>query len=118
MDRDLCMAKYPRLVAHMICQSLGYFTPKSAANAVSHYKANEPFACEWYSFMTDRRVGEGNGSHFYDHEGLLTTGRNVVSTAFHSRHSHKGYMAEYRKAIQLVRLSISDEYNPTFASWF
>ncbi len=37
LTRDDTMQRYPRLVGHMICESLGYFTPESAANALASY---------------------------------------------------------------------------------
>lgn len=38
MDAYKIMKKYPRIVAHLITESLGYFTPKSAANAIIRAK--------------------------------------------------------------------------------
>lgn len=43
------MKKYPRIVAHLIAESLGYFTPRTAAIAIIKAKNNEPYFCEWYA---------------------------------------------------------------------
>jgi hypothetical protein len=118
MEALECMAKYPRLTAHMICESLGYFTPRAAGQAIAHYKAKKPYFCEWYTFMADRRVGNGDGSNFYNEEAVLETGHNVISQTFRLRHRHKGYMADINRAKELVRLCLEKDWEPTFASWF
>ena len=46
------MKRYPILVAHLICASLGYFTPKAAANAITAHIRGQSFYCEWYGHMT------------------------------------------------------------------
>jgi hypothetical protein len=54
------LRRYPRLVAHLICESLGYFSPDAPANAIVHGKRGERFACEWYVHMAgaDRSLVE------------------------------------------------------------
>ena len=115
MTADECMKKYPRLTAHMICASLGYFPPQRAGNAISHYKAGEPFFCEWYSHMGQFR---NDRQDLFDKESVLSVGRDVIRESFALRHTHAGYMKEYQRAKALV-----DEYNiskrePELASWF
>jgi hypothetical protein len=51
---DVC-ARYPRIVSHLIAESLGYFTPESAANAIQHYQVGRAFYCEMYDHYTSRR---------------------------------------------------------------
>lgn len=53
------LQRFPRLVAHLICESLGYFTPLSAANALLHYRENQPFWCEWYIHIAGLRSANG-----------------------------------------------------------
>ena len=97
------LVKYPRLVAHMICESLGYFCPRSVANAINHYKDGQPFYCEWYcSFGTKDIVG---------------VGKQVLQNAIERRHHHKGYMSEYIQARMVVLQELNGN-GPTFASWF
>lgn len=109
------MRKYPRLTAHVICESLGYFTPKSAAIAIRRYIENETFACEWYSSMAYHRTKD-----FFDRKALLEINREVLEAAARNRHTHKGYMREYQVAMKLVQREIeSNGHTPTMlASWF
>lgn len=99
MDRDMVMKKYPRLTAHVICESLGYATPELAAVIVAKAKLGEPCYCEWlYSCYN-------------------SNARMAVHDAIRRRRFHKGPMAEYRQAIRIVRSAIGGN-SPEFASWF
>ncbi len=115
MSWEQALQRWPRLVAHMICESLGYFTVQSAANALTHYKARESYACEWYSHMSHCR-----GKGFFDEETLLRIGRDVVLSAIRGRSRHHGYMAEYQQAIALVRAELKQRgfTSGMLASWF
>lgn len=106
------LTHYPRLCGHMICESLGYFTPEAAANAVIYYKENKPFFCEWYSDISRRR-----GKGLFDDNEVLQVGKDIIKSAFRNRHGHRGYMAEYRKAQAVIRAALKGE-GPIFASWF
>lgn len=41
---DEVLDRYPILVAHMICESLGYFTPNAAANALLAHIEGRPLS--------------------------------------------------------------------------
>lgn len=53
MDWLKVLARYPRLVANMIEESLGYFTPHSCVNALKAYKAREYWNCVCMMRHTD-----------------------------------------------------------------
>lgn len=110
--------RFPRLVAHMICESLGYFTPLAAANAIVHHHEGQPFWCEWYMHMagqgfakTGRRPTEGEVD-----AALLEIGRDVIRSAFRLRRTHRGFMAEYYQARVIVERARSGAH-PVLASW-
>ncbi len=107
------MQKYPRLTAHLICESLGYFTPKAAANAIIHYQQNRPFFCEWYSHQA-----MGMGKEMFDGKVVTEVGRNVLRRAYRNRKHHQGYMADYQYAKAIVDRAINNDIHPDFASWF
>jgi hypothetical protein len=107
MDRDTILRRYPRLVAHLICESLGYFTPGAAANAIRAYREGETFPCEWYVHMAQG----------FDWAKLLEVGKKVIGRAFQYRRLHRGYMADYRLARKLVEAELQG-HGPIFASWF
>jgi hypothetical protein len=112
-QRDI-LRRWPRLVAHLICESLGYFTPKSAANAILHFKKNEPFYCEWYCHMAQFRNKQRD---MYDKESLREVTQDVLKWAIERRHRHKGYMADYKQARAVITAELKGK-GPEFASWF
>lgn len=101
------VARYPRLVAHLICESLGYFTPRAAANALLHLKRGRPFFCEWYTHLAGG----------FDEARVLEVGRQVLEVAIRGRHRHHGYMADYDQARRVVAAELGG-HGPIFASWF
>jgi hypothetical protein len=107
-SQEEVLQTYPRLVAHLICGSLGYFTPAAAANAVLHYIQGEPNWCEWYTHM----------ARGWDRGKLLQVGRDALVSAVRGRHHHQGYMSEYRQARELVEQVRQGGQGPVFASWF
>jgi hypothetical protein len=115
MTRDMALQRYPRLISHMICESLGYFSPLAAANALAHHINGTPFACEWYSHVCSCR-----GQGLFHDDTLVQVGREVVRAAFQQRHRHKGPMAEYQQALALVQAERSHSGVTTgmLASWF
>jgi len=110
------LQRWPRIVAHMICESLGYFTPKSASNALASYKNGEDYGCEWYSSMSYQRT-----KNYFNVAELIKINKDVVKWSFLNRRRHTGYMADYATALALVRkeLETKDGLPPSvLASWF
>jgi hypothetical protein len=99
----------------MICESLGYFSPLCAANALAHHSNDLPFSCEWYSHICSCR-----GKGYYDEAELLKIGSDVVSAAFERRSTHTGCMAEYQRALALVMAERQKRgcTDGMLASWF
>ena len=94
------MRRYPRLTAHVIAESLGYATPSRAAAIVRDARERRPNYCEWIDAC-------------YGCDPLP-----AVKNAIRNRHYHKGYMAEYKLALALVRRALDTGDEPVFASWF
>jgi hypothetical protein len=97
------MRRYRCLVGHLICQSLGYFTPKAALRAVQSHREQEPFACEWYCHQAHCLAKD-----YFDRERLLQVHRDVIAAAFRGRNGHTGYMTEYEHAKQLIQREIGE----------
>ena len=100
------MRRWPRLTAHLICESLGYFSPTGAAMAIRDYKLGIPNYCEWYS----HRFG-------FHAERILEGGKQVLEEAVQHRRQHTGYMASYRQARLLVEAAILGHEFPLGGSW-
>ena len=100
------MRRYPLLTAHLICESLGYFTPRAAANAIQSHKKGRSHACEWYLSMI--RPGHS----------LKDIGASTLSRAFKYRRNHRGFMAEFNRALLMVQAELGG-YIPQvqFSSW-
>lgn len=94
------MKRYPGLTAHIIAESLGYATPSCAARILNDAREHRENCCEWiYSC--------------YGSDPLP-----AVRNAIRNRHNHKGFMAEYKLALTLVRNALDTGDKPLFASWF
>ena len=75
--------KYRHILAAMIDESIGYFTPAAALNAIIAYKKKAPFSCEWYLDM----AGLGHGKKLFDitDDELRAINHDVISDAFKHR---------------------------------
>ena len=94
------MKRYPRVVAHIIAESLGYATPSRAAAILRDAKHRQENWCEWiYSC--------------YNRDPLP-----AVQAAIRNRHYHSGFMAEYKMAKALVDRANQTGAEPMLASWF
>ena len=100
--------RWPRLTAHMICESLGYFTPEGAAGALLDHKRGYGHFCEYYIHLAQS----------WKEDKVLEVGRKVIERAFRGRHHHRGYMAHYPQARALVEHVRRGGEGPMFASWF
>ena len=88
------LCRYPRICAHIISESLGYATPSKAAIILKDAKEGNENWCEWIYSCYNRNP------------------RPAVQSAIRNRHTHKGYMAEYQLALQIVSVlsaSLHDE---------
>jgi hypothetical protein len=94
------MRRYPRIVAHIIAESLGYATPSRAASILDDAKHHRENWCEWIYAC-------------YKCDPLP-----AVQAAIRNRRHHKGFMAEYGAARALVSHAIATGNEPIFASWF
>ncbi len=100
IDYDDVIARWPRLCAHVICESLGYATPRVAAMVVWSAYQGMPAYCEWVDACYDYHANR------------------PVEGAIRNRHHHTGYMSSYPHAIALVREYLKSGNQPSLASWF
>jgi hypothetical protein len=81
-------------------ESLGYATPTAAAIIGLDGLYGRENWCEWIYSCYGRDA------------------REALKRSIQHRHGHKGYMAEYKLAKNLVDIAIKEEREPLFASWF
>ena len=99
-SNEAYLRRYPRICAHIIAESLGYATPHRAASILRDaHEGNENW-CEWIFSCYNRDP------------------KPAVRGAISGRHRHKGYMASYEQALQIVRQQLDTGRGPDFASWF
>ncbi len=100
LSRDYYLSRYRRVCAHVICESLGYATPTTAAMIVKDYMEGRDNYCEWIDACYSNKPGE------------------AIKRAIACRKHHKGYMAEYSYALALVQKYLDNGQEPMLASWF
>lgn len=108
----------PCLAAHLISESLGYFTPQSAANAIAYSTKGEAFFCEWFYDWASKRFASGNTQCPDVRSTVREVGELALQNAIHRRHRHRGPMAEFKRALALVLYVRQGGEGPMFASWF
>ena len=105
------LARYPRLIACMIEESLGYFTPHAAAEAIRAHKTDGYWGCEWYTHMDSvRNPGKTWDSGYNDR--IKQSNRDVISEAYARRKYYRS--AQARRVVQL-NLSGKESVG---AAWF
>ncbi|MCY2987536.1 MAG: hypothetical protein NTY19_06690 [Planctomycetota bacterium] len=110
--------RLPCLTAHLIAESLGYFTPQSAANAIAYYTTGEAFFCEWYYDWASKRFASHNTECADVRDTVREVGELAIQNAVRRRGHHRDPMAEFKRALALVRHVRQGGDGPTFASWF
>jgi hypothetical protein len=111
-DIQTIIERYPRLVAHMVSESMGYFTPREAADALIQYKSCAPYCCGWYVSIA---LHGKECSKEHTLQAILEVGRDVVSYAVRNRHGHQDCLPEYKQAQRLVAAELKGK-RPLFAS--
>lgn len=107
--------RYPTLTAHVVCESLGYFTPACAARAIRDAVTGKPFFCEWY--MHRVRYAPTKEEDYL--KAITETTREVLQEAIARRKFHTGMMSSLAAGKAAVaRFVTSPEIEPVpFMSW-
>jgi hypothetical protein len=98
--RDAIMRRFPNIVAHIICESLGYATPIHAASILQRAIQGDPDYCEWIDAC------------------YKCNPVKPVRDSIHRRHHHTGFMSSFKMARALVQHYLDNQREPMFASWF
>ena len=108
-DKKL-MRKYRHIIAALIEESLGYFTPSMALYAVKCQKNNEVNACEWYYHMATLKLRNSSSTDF--DKVLLQVNYDTIKRAFRRRHH-----LDINHSLRIVDYNI-EGYESIGASWF
>lgn len=145
MNCNEIMARWPRMVAHIICESLGYYSPDSAAYALRDMTTGRPAYSEWFMDMASKtivRLEAGGTSEFieapvvwdpddgrarhsveraYYERLMVAIGRHTLERAYHFRSHHKGFMADYWRARAVIAHKLTpagaDDISIRLSSW-
>lgn len=134
MTQQQCARRWPRVLAAMIVESGGYFTPESAANAVIRYKSGDSFGCEYYCMLAGFERSGWPHNHKEYRAKLRTAQRRQMIAATQcvcfryehrfGRHAHSGSRSvgnpgTRELALELVkRLAETGSSRVLMASWF
>lgn len=110
------LQRLPCLVAHLIAESLGYFTPEAAANAIATHTRGEAFFCEWYYDWACKRCSGKRGADLRD--TVREVGKSALQRAVQQRKHHRGPTNDFQHALALVRQVRQGDEGPLYASWF
>lgn len=135
MTQQEVARRWPRVLASLIVESGGYFTPGSAANALLSYRLGRPFGCEYYCMLAGfERDGWPFDHAVYDRklrEAGRTQLRRATSCDVHcvrtghcqGRHKASGSRSIGRPGSRELALRLVQEYasgtrDAMLASWF
>lgn len=105
------LAKYPRLISCMIDESMGYFTPHAAVNAIVAHKAGEYWGCELYSHIDSCQNPGKMWDDGFD-ERIKKINHDYISEAFSRRKYYRSEQARY-----VVQLNLNGKES-VGAAWF
>jgi len=117
-NRNDVLKHLPCLTAQLIAESLGYFTPDGAANAIAYFTKGEAFYCEWYYDWASKRFASGSTKCPDLRSTVKEVGELALRNAVQRRRHHRGPMAEFKRALALVLHVRQGGQGPLFASWF
>lgn len=107
------LKRYRHLIASMISESLGYFTPLMAFDAIKAHKEKRPCYFEWYIDMRmKRRLYNRNDVDKTNDQLHIDINRDVIRSAFTRRHR-----SGYKRVLPIVDRNIAG-YESIGASWF
>ena len=110
-DEAKRLKKHRHIVAAMINESIGYFTPLMALRAIEAHKAKKNCYCEWYLDIAAKR----NYGKRYDEmpsDTYTKINRDIIRYAF--RRCHRG---GYKGCLAIVDRNIAG-HESIGASWF
>ena len=111
-DSDIqLLKKYRHIVAALIQESLGYFTPKMALDAINAHKTRTPYACEWYWHIAEQRLYGAPTPLKIDFDNtLIQVNHDIIKSAVRRR-------ARRFHCLKIVDANING-YESIGASWF
>ena len=112
-DDKKLMKKYRHIIAALIDESIGYFTPSMALYAIECQKSNDVNACEWYYHMATRKLHNSGKTSSEDFDNILRQiNHDTIKRAFNRRHN-----VNLAHSLRIVDYNI-EGYKSIGASWF
>ena len=116
-DRGQALRRWPRLIAHLIVESNGYFTPEKAANALAHYAHGVLFGSELHAYLAGQRLSSPTASVDEIEQVCRDVERDLIAAAFAARWQHIAD-PDYVIALGLVlRALTSGSSGRSLSSW-
>lgn len=109
------MSKYRHLIAALIDESIGYFTPLAALRAIQAHKTKASFGCEWYCHCASQFFKNHNKTKVSDEEydqTLRDINHDAIKFSFINRR-HRNL----KNCLAIVDYNIAGNES-LLASWF
>lgn len=107
------LKKYRHLIAGMIYESVGYFTPLAALRAIEAHQNGSVYRCEWYGDIAMKRT-RSNTIWNLDDSLYRDINHDVIRNAIRKRHMLK---KAYQGCLAIVDRNINGNES-IGASWF
>jgi hypothetical protein len=120
-DRQAIAKRYPRLIAHLMCESLGYMSVETAVVTIIRWQEGSGLSCEWFAHIAfhGANAKRFEGMDYMDRMRVVT--RETLQSAIKRRHFHKGYMADISVGRRAVAKAVGMEPRDSLdslAGWF
>ncbi len=107
------LKKYRHLIAGLIYESIGYFTPLAALRALELHREKKAYFCEWYMDIAMKRTGATKGWS-RDEALYLAINHDIIRNVIRKRNKLK---EAYRNCRLIVDRNIQGNES-IGASWF
>ena len=107
------LKRYRHLIAGLIYESIGYFTPMAALRALELHRERQAYFCEWYMDMAMKCEGS-MGIYPRDDAIYLAINHGIIRNAIRKRHKLR---EAYRRCLAIVDRNIAGNES-IGASWF
>ena len=98
------LKKYRHIIAALIEQSLGHFSPLTALKAINSHRNKKGFICKLYLHLANNRIKFFNDSDTNFEKILLKINADAIKAAFKWRHT-----TDLSKYLSIVDESITTE---------
>ena len=107
------LKRYRHLIANLIDISIGYFTPLAALRAIEAHKNKEPYYCEWFMDIADKKRRYTPTEIQKEEKDLyISINHDIIKDSLRFKR-----LSTHQKCLAIVDRNIAGNQS-LFASWF